>query len=98
MGDGDKKGAGSAPLLIAAVLVAGGFIAKQFELESRRPTQLERAAHYSPPLQTGPPRRGTDPMAAIGSLRGKPSAPGVVVWYSPVEIVDQFVKDYPEAK
>jgi len=100
MGDADKKGVagGSAPLIIAAVLVAAGFIAKQFELESRRPTQSERTAHYSQPLQTVPARLWQDPMAAIGSLRGKSSAPGVVVWYSPAEIVDQFVKDYPEAR
>jgi hypothetical protein len=96
MGDGDKKGGSPAPLILAALVVAVSIVAKQFELESRRPSQSERPAHYSQPLQTVPARLWQDPIAAIAELRGKAGPPGTFIWRSPQQIVERYLEDYEE--
>jgi hypothetical protein len=96
MGDGDKKGGGSpAPLLVAAIVFAVGLVAKQFDLDSRRPAQSERPAHYSQALQTVPARLWQDPMAAIADLRGKSELPpGIATVPTPDKIVQAYLGGY----
>jgi hypothetical protein len=101
MGDSEKKASGApTSLIVAALVVAVSLIAKQFDLESRRPQQPERSAHYSQPLQTVPARLWQDPLAAISDLRGKSPMPGsgMRTWPTTDEIVKRYLKDRTDVK